>query len=83
MSNELTATEERLLDRTADVIAGAVNASVSRPSKPDAAKLAGTVIDAWIKRRSIALHRDARTYLIEDLAEAFGVPEVKEAQGVS
>lgn len=54
-----------------------------RPSKPDAAKLATNVIDAWIKRRQISIHRDARTYLIDDMADAFGAPEVKEAEGVS
>lgn len=57
--------------------------SLARPSKADAAKLAGTTIDEWIRRRSVALHRDARYYLIEAIAEAFGAPEVKEAEGIS
>lgn len=38
---------------------------------------AATVIDAWLKDRSISLHRDERWYLIERLADEFSKVEKK------
>lgn len=55
-----------------------------RPSKSDASKLALATIEDWINHRGVTgIDRARKQLLVEALAEVFGAPEVKEAEGVS
>lgn len=59
-------------------------AAAARPSKSDAAKLALSTIEDWINRRGVTgIDRARKQLLVEALADVFGAPEVKEAEGIS
>lgn len=52
-------------------------------TREQAFQKAQAVVSEWIGRRSVPLHRDLKFHLIDALADAFGSPVVKEAQGIS
>lgn len=53
-------------------------------NKSEASARAALIIDAWIKERSIAIHRDDRWWLIEKVAEEFSreTEDAKRPDGV-
>lgn len=58
--------------------------SNAKPSKSDARKTAEKILESWITRRGVTgLDRARKSYLLDDLAEAFGAPEVKQGEGIA